>query len=108
MNRRAWVRILIASGALLMLLALVDSLWQPAPTAPDRPGIGIEAIYPAGTPTPAGYRPGLACVRCKFSNAGATITPAPGQVGAHVEIYWDDVPPDLTAGWKLLARRCLH
>lgn len=109
MNRRAWGGILIIVGCVLLGLAVVMALPQPAPE-PARPSIGIEAIYPAGTPTPAGYRPGLVCVRCLWSNAASTVTPAPGQVGVHIEIYWDDVQPNTTAtpDWSVVETRVAY
>lgn len=106
MNRRAWGSIFILAGVVLLALAVFVAL---AP-APDRPSVGIEAIYPAGTPTPAGYNAGLVCVRCLFSNAATTITPAPGQVGAHIEVYWDDVQPDTTStpDWRAVQTRVAY
>jgi len=103
MNRRAKGSLLIILGCVLLGLAVVMSL--PA-LAPDRPSVGIEAIYPAGTPTPDGYRPGLVMVR----DFNTTVTPQPGQIGSHVELYWSTVQPDLTAtpDWRAAQTRVAY
>lgn len=52
----------LSGAALLLLLIAVAGCLR---TTPERPSVGVEGVFPVGTPTPAGYRPGLACVRCQ-------------------------------------------
>ena len=61
-------------------------------------------IYPAGTPSPAGYQPGLVV----FQDLDIPVnTPAPGQIGSHWQVYWSQVQPSLTGApnWNAPATR---
>ncbi len=70
------------------------------------PLIEQRGVYPAGTPTPAGYAPGLVMVR----DYNRTITPRPGQIGSNAEFYWDDVQPNLavTPNWRAAKTRVAY
>jgi hypothetical protein len=84
----------------------VDSLWQPAPAEPDRPGIGVEQVFPAGTPTPAGYRPGLVMVR----DFNTTVTPAAGAdwFARRTILVYGAARPDCHPDWRAAQTRVAY
>lgn len=109
MDRRRTVGLGLLLGVIMLLIAtavrtVLLGQMQPGPDVVER------SVFPAGTPSPAGYRPGLVIVRDLFSGAGVTVTPMPGVVGSHVEIYWDDVQPNLTAtpDWRPVQTRVAY
>jgi hypothetical protein len=95
--------------AVLLLLAL--SIWQatrvsPRPV-PQSTGLPARSIYPAGTPTPSGWRAGVVALR----DTGSTITPiASAQVGSEYYFLWSNVQPDLTAtpDWSTMQTRVAY
>lgn len=101
-------RLLAMALLLVGLLAGGLAIHNLAEDVSDLPQVQVRSIYPEGTPTPAGYRPGLVFVRSLY--AGVTVTPAPGQVGAHIDIYWSDVQPNLTAtpNWSAAQTRVAY
>lgn len=107
-RRRAALLVLLA-GLLAVLIGLTFALRPPPADDTPRPPV-VERLYPVGTPTPSGYHPGIVIVRDLFSGAGVTVTPIPGVVGSHIEIYWDDVQPSLagTPDWSAVEARVAY
>lgn len=101
-------RTLAVVGVLAVVLLAGVVIWS---LTPDEPIVGpgpVRSIYPAGTVTPEGYRPGLVVVR--GYGAGYTVTPAPGQVAYHIPIAWSEIQPDLTAtpNWNSMLTRVAY
>ncbi len=63
-------------------------------------------VLPIGTPTPAGYRAGL----CSVRDFSTTVTPAPGQVCSHWDIYANTAQPNLavTPSWVAAKTRVAY
>lgn len=94
---------LLISGALILLGALLtvaivrELAPQEAPVIRGPIDIDLEAVYPQATATPNPYRPGIVLVRNQYYTGGVTMTPAPGVVGSHIDIGWNDIQPNITA-----------
>lgn len=81
---KLWI---VLAGLVLLAAACATQLPPPVPPQP-------RQLFPAGTPTPAGYQPGLVVWR----DASAPLaTPVAGQVGSHHRLLWSTAQPDLTA-----------
>lgn len=103
-KRRLSRGLLLATGAVILVILLAVSC---QPTVKRGP-IEERGIYPAGTATPEGYRPGLVSLRSVYGDT--TTTPFPGQIGAHLDIYWDEAQPNLavTPNWSAAKTRVAY
>jgi hypothetical protein len=99
---RIWAAL---GGALLAIIGLSVVLSYRQPQPPTYPE---KVIYPAGTPSPAGYAPGLVIVRGLY--AAKTLTPYPGVGAVHIDYAWNAAQADLTVtpNWAAVSTRVAY
>ncbi len=98
LSRRALALGVIFLVVLVASVAVLRSQQPGAPRAVRGPrDIGLEGVYPSGTPSPQGFQPGIYIVRELYDKPAGTITPMAGVIGSHLEMYWSAIQPNLTA-----------
>jgi len=94
-TRKTWLT--AGLSALLALLGILAFEQLRPRDVTELPPIVERSIFPVGTATPGGHRPGIVLVRNQYYMGGVTLTPAAGVVGSHIDIGWNDIQPNLTA-----------
>jgi len=109
MRKQPWL-IMIAAGMLIVVAAIIVSCYPPTEDQVRFQLTGdvfpmdmeaVRGIFPTGTPSPAGWRPGL--IYWYQGETPSVVTN--GQVGARISIYWDNVQvsPSQTPNWNNVA-----
>lgn len=93
MPRSRWLLVALLCAGVFIAACVAT---RPAPPQPQFEIIE-RSVFPIGTPSPAGFRPGIVLVRNQYANGGVTLTPAPGVVGSHVDIGWNNLQNNLTS-----------